>query len=444
MAEELIERVDRFEFKSPLRLWTDLLTIATIIFLALVVLTISKFHIEPWHAYAVSLLGFGAFSGIRKLCMSETTIEINSTHLNIYQYNKFLNKEMVLNIPLEKVRGIEISQITTGRMAMVIHDKELKYYKYSIISTPEELELRKFVNGHFPLLYKTNNPSFNSYWSAFFFGLRKMLLFIAIVGGVITSLHLWNLTAHRWSYYMTYAIALIVSLLAWWFLIFPSVRKNHFRFRGTYWLVNAFLFLSPLFTIFIVDNYITYTSESVTIQYPVDIIRNPIQKTYIIKHTSVDLNKILLYNSIYHNPKFRQPGRLVNSYATPLENGSNVNVNRTYMFWLVKKYTKKVNPINNQEKAAQIVSNFQSETKEKLKNDFLSPPTFYTPVVDFDADFAAIYSKIRSGSGNIILLNPHWETLDAYRNEYLLRCLFGLLFMLSMSLFWCAALANSR
>lgn len=444
MAEEILEKAVRFEFKSPLRMWTDLLTIATIIFLTLVVLTISNFHVNPWHVYLIPLLGLVAFFGIGKLCLSDTTIEINSTRLNIYQYNKFLNKEMVLNIPMGAVRGIEICQITTSRIAMVIHDNESKYYKYSIIGTQDELGLRKFVNGRLPLLDNTSNPSFNSYWSAFFFTLKKMFLFLAIAGVVITCLHLWNLTAHHWPYYTTYAIALIVSLLTWWFLIFPYVRKNHFRFRGTYWLVNAFLFLSPLFTIFIVDNYKTYASESVSIQYPVDIIRNPIQKTYIIKHTSVDLNKILLYNSIYHNPQFRQPGRLVNSYATPLENGSNVNVNRTYMFWLVKKYTKKVNPTNNRDKANQIESSFESETKEKLKKDFLSPPTSYTPVADFDADFAAIYSKIRSRSGNIILLKPHWETLEAYRNEYLQRCLFGLLFMLSMSLFWCATLANSR
>ena len=446
MANTELEIKDdiNYNFKSPLRVWTDNITIALGLFVVFVVLILSRFHVTQFAMLSIAMLEFGVFMGVRRMLRCDTEITLTATHLHIYQYNALINKEMSLLLALDFIRGFEIRPITRGFTGLVIYDRSNHYYKFSLIDNLDTLKLQQILEASITLLDKTFSTSFSSYSNAFIFGIQKIFLFLIVAATTIGCLYFSNVHLKAWPYYFNYVIGGVIAVTLWWWLVFIPVKRKQIRFGGTYWLVNAFLFLAPLFIIPIIESYQVYAAKPKSIKYPVDIIKGTPASMYIIQHTSVDPHQILYSNFIYHRPRLKRSGYLVNSYATPLESGSKVSLNRTYMFWLVKKYSINVQPTNDEEKAAAIFRNLENNSKNQLFQSLRISPTFYTLMLKYDADFDAIHAQIKRRSGNIILLSPHWESVESYQREYLYRIIYLFLLMVGMSIFWCATVANNR
>lgn len=403
---------ERITFKSPLRFWTNCLTL-----FGLSLLIILTFMMLGTKHPAVVLflvpIGFVIFYGFRYLFSAVTTIEIENGSLNITQYNRFLNTSQLLSIPIEMIRGFEINLVSKGSYAFLIYDTSFNYYKYSLFKVADHAKIKTFLKPHLAYLTYDSNPAYPTFLSAFLFAIKKIGIFIGYSLLTVGFLYYLNSAYSLWPVYINYLGAVILGCIGWFFLIRKATKKNNFRFRANYWLVNLFLYLSPLILIPIFDRISIIQETPLQLENCFQLYKVPKAKVFYIKNVSYAPNIFLI--SRYNIGSRQKNGSylITHTLATPMESGDSINTNRLYNFWLVLSYKQHLRGGSTFNEKTQL---YNEQCRIDFQSSFKQKPIFYT-IAEPNRDFKRLLSTLSSRDHQFLALEPHWESVSDMKGQ---------------------------
>lgn len=428
-------------FKSPLINITDQIILGT--FGVLLILNFLFFSFTgPIILFIDLILFFIIFYGIRAWCRCETKISIADGYLSINQDSVALNKTQYVSIPIEQIRGYEISEVSRGTNALLIYNQENDYYKYSLMSVKDHLPIDAFLAGYISKLTAKSNPNFNTFGAAFLFALKRWGIFSIISLSLTAFVYYLNTKYLFWPDWLFYTLIFLCNVASWWFIIRKALKEKMFRFGAYYWLFNI---LSYCIT-FMIAPY-TYKSFKRTYERPfevssvLDIHKNLPKSIYIIKNISYSPEKYLFSN--YHiGRRNRKTNRYPISHhiISPIGEGDAINPQRFYTYWLLLTHKQSVTkgPLFYDK-----INLFNESAKEKTRNLLQNKPLFYT-IAEQNKGLSPLLRSNRMAAPWVLMLVPHWESVASYKRGERLQTGLILLAFLSLGLIGCLSAAEKR
>lgn len=430
---------ERIEFKSPLRYWSDWLTLIALFFVIfLTFIVIGTKH--PSVIFLLIAFGFAIFYGFRYLFSCTTVIEIKDNVLTVTQYNRTLNKSSILSLSTNLIRGFEINQVGRGMYALFLYDYSFKTYKYSLFNLKAEFTLKTFLTPHFTYLTHKNNPIFGSFGSAFGFALKKSGLFFTLSFIAIALFCYLNTSYGLWPSYVNYLFAISIGWILWLVLIRKPVKENHFRFGATYWLVNLFLYLSPLCLIPIFDRISLINETPLHLKNCLEIFKHPKSRVLLIKEVSYDPEAFIVSNYRIGGRNKNGTYPVTHALTTPLGEGEAINPNRLYSFWLLITYKQK---LRKNSSFYQMISDFNAQSKVEFKSSLRNKPVFYT-FIEPNKALQSLFLSTTLKTNRFWVLEPHWESISDMNKQKTNEVLLFLLLFLALNVVSCINIASYR
>lgn len=434
---------EKIAFKSPLQHWTDQGTLFALFFVLIsIFMLLGTKH--PSIVLLLVILGYAIFYGFRYLFSSATTIEIKENTLSIEQYNRILNKSYIVSIPIDCIRGYEITQVTRGNNALFIYDQSYNYYKYSIIKTKDRLAIDNHLIKHLKKLNQSSNPLFPSFFSALLFAFKQSLLFITLSFSIVAILYFLNQKNHFWISDMPFIIlSILTGFLFWWFIIRRQAKRKYFRFGAYYWIISSFFYASPLLILPLLSKINQFREEPVHVKHSFELMKYKYANFFMIDEVSFDPKNILLYSySIGSSGRKHKKFSVDHHFATLLGGGGQIKLNRLNNSWLAKTYQQSINKSYDPITKQRLISSFRSYSKDKFISSFSKKPIFYT-VIEYDDQVKNLIQTSDSTNLNIII-EPHWESISVYKQDIKNQILAYIGLILGLNLIGCIVIAVNR
>lgn len=430
------------EFKSPIRKWNDCIFLGTFAFLMLLTFIIFGKSLGALYVFVLFFSAVVAYYLARHLSMAHTSITVNGHTISVSQSSRRLNKSKTFHFALTDVRGFEIAEITRGTYALILYNNSFAYYKYSLTKVKDQLAIKTFLEPHLQQLNNKANPLFKSFGRAFLFALKRIAIFQILALATLTAL--WWM-GRQYLHHLDHNIYLIplcfvVSLLFWWIFVHIPVQKHHFRFGAYYWGTNFFIYISIFFFFPIQSKINDANTVPLAIHRPLEIIKNKPSQLYTIEQLSYNSDSLLLANYLIKTRNKGSQYPIHHLFATPLGSGDTIKKNGLYNLWLVKSYTQKIRKTADFENR---INNFHQQSRTDFSTALQQKPVFYELINDSEIR-DLIQSSVNAAVGFNAQLEPHWESLETYRNNAWQQAFFMFLFFAVLNLIGAIFIAVNR
>ncbi|RYG20853.1 MAG: hypothetical protein EOO07_04170 [Chitinophagaceae bacterium] len=442
--------------KTAHRLWHSVIFLTPIILFGSITLLLLLNHSSS-SLFASSLFvtlcsGFGSYFLANYLTKSDTHFSFEYGTLTIEQNNNKVKKDMRRQFELSAIRGYEISELKNTR-SLIIYLNDYSYYKYPLYSIDESLELKTLLCDKITSLTVKNNPNFSSFCSAFSFAIVRVfissLLVISLVyGGMrVSDDYQWRYADHK---FLIISAFLIISTLAWKFIVsIPSKRKN-IRHMG--FALQSFYFLGISFIIILPASIKMSELEEqpIALSRVDEIFHHPKKELFYIQHTSYTPERILFYK-----PLVKKGGRsnkfiVEHLFITPITSPTAKQPIQVINFWLTLKYVQRIPKALPLETKESMLNTFGLQAKAKLIHQLQKKPQFFKVVyndVNQIKNYNAAYELVKSsGISNrpTVILDPHWEALESYKNKLKLAIFWMCLGMICLNVIAAVVIAVYR
>lgn len=418
-------------------------------FLCCLLLLASIFLLLPSTNPILWILAFFAILSywlITYLFRSYADFELNDFNLVINLYTKVLETTSENIILISEIRGFEITETRKGYRSLFIYLKNFNTINYSINKAEDKIRIEEFFSQNFNKIEKNSNPNFSNFKLAYWFVLKRCFLYLLVCLPIsfyiFTSIQSGNIFYNiRW---LGFVAVLIVSISAWYFIINRPIRHNHFRFLAFSWFSNFIFYLSPFLLFFIVDIESDKNTEPLTLQSPHEITEKPSHQLYLITNISYNPSKVVVSNYYVGKAKRRSMKFPVEHYfLTPITEDKLINDSTSYSFWLAKTYLQRIYKREDENEKLRLSQNFHESKKADFIKLFESKPLFYKPMFGDEKAYRTLAGHKNSANYNIIL-EPHWETLEDYRNNLSVTLFWLVVSLFGVNILWCLFIASNR
>lgn len=431
-------------FKAPLKNWHDLIFVSLFLSESVLVLMLFNFKANPVMPYIFTALGFGTFYLTRYLLKSTTILSISEGNLLITQDNRFLNITQELSIAIENLRGYEVNEVTKGFNALFIYDQFFNHYKYSISSVKDQLAIDEYLKLHLTKLDKNSNPLFGSFFSAFLFAIKQMFIFIILSFSVVATLYFLNQKHQFWSSSTPFFIcSFLVGFLFWWMIIRLQSKRKYFRFGAYYWLISLFFYTSPMLIFPLLSDWTRIQEQLIVVNHPQQLLAHEDHHLFTIKGVRFNPNLMTLSDLKTGSGNRNGTFPVTHYFVTPLEEGTQIKLSPKYDFWLSKTYNQKVKSSNGPITREKLITSFHEKSQIQFINSFQKDPVFYK-IAKLNKDISQLIDYHVNVAKKHIVLEPHWESLIAYREKIQDEMILLIAFLIVLNLIGCVIIAVNR
>jgi len=348
-----------------------------------------------------------------------------------------------LRIPINEVRGFEITQVSRAMYALVIYDKANNYYKYSLMRVSDHQALITFLSAHIPMLKARSNTAFPGFWKAFLFILTRWAAYLLISLALVTCFWLLNKHWLQGPVWFVGISIIAIGSAGWWFIMRGAAKQKGFRFSALYWLAGILFFGCSFFILPFIRTYINEAETlPLTVSKPSAINRQALHAIYVIEHVSYNPEKYLLSRYTIGSRNKGGSYTVTHQIASPLGDGAAIQPRERYPCWLLINYTQRLKKTRN---FYTRIDTFAVQAKDKARQALRRKPVFYTPESKPNF-FSPLKTQVMKPAANapILLLAAHWESIATYKkNQYKMALLLSLGF-LAMQLIGCLMMSSNR
>ncbi|MEE1945972.1 hypothetical protein VRU48_12700 [Pedobacter sp. KR3-3] len=372
---------------------------------------------------------------------ADTTLSISNGFLHIHQHCKPLNITREFEMPLSNIRGFAINEVTRGSRALFIYLNDFDYHKFPLLNFDEEMGLASFLRKLLKEIHSSSNPLFPTFGSAYVFALKRTGIFLLLYLAIALPIFKYAID-HDFSDSDLFFGTIALSLPIWWFIVRQPVKRHYFRFGAFFWFSNFVIYLSVLILIPIKNDAINYFSKPAHLAQPSQLFAKAPSLLYTFDKVSFGPDSVLIsdYNE-GSNKGLSVPVR--HHFVTPLGNGEPIKGNGVYDLWLVQEYKQDIEKSNPEDVQQTQIHEFHQETEKQFIATFSEKPTFYEAGFDNRNIYRLISSSLNYSRRSVIL-EPHWETLAAYRKELLKDILLAIAGIIGANLLGCLFIAINR
>lgn len=381
----------------------------------------------------------------RYFCRASTSFEyLDNNTIVISRYCKTLNISDSFSINIDEVRGFEISEVTRGNRALFLYFIDFNFIKLSLTKIDDELVVENFLTQKLTRISKKSNPFFKKFGSAYWFALKQCIIFLAL-SIPISCLLIWQHKVLHLSLFIAGVIISLISIMLWIFTVNKPTKRNYFRFAAFYWLSNFMIYLSPLLLFPIYFLAEQRAEKPLNLQNPFEILVKPPATLYELKDVNYNPNEVIISKYFWGSRSGKSLKQSVYHYfATPITEKQPIVTNGLYNIWLSIKFTQSVYKRDDGDVKEAQALNYQSNLKRRFINLFTNKPTFYKALFNDNMAYQTVYKSQSASKYNNIVLEPHWESLDEYRQDLMNRMLMLLGGILLANAIGCLIIAYNR
>ncbi|WP_461485389.1 hypothetical protein [Pedobacter sp.] len=381
----------------------------------------------------------------RYFCRASTAFEyLDDNTITISRYCKTLNINDSFSINIDEIRGYEINQVTRGNRALFLYFIDFNFLKLSLINIDDELVIENFLTQKLTRISEKSNPFFKKFWAAYWFALKRCMMFLAL-SIPVSCLLIWQ---HKILYLSPLIAGVIVSLLSvalWIFTVNKPTKHNYFRFAAFYWLSNFMIYLSPLLLFPIYFLVKQRAEKPLNLQNPFEILARPPAALYELKNVNYNPNEVTISKYFWGSRSGKSLKQSVYHYfATPITEKQPIITNGLYNIWLSIHFTQSVYKIDDGDVKEAQALNYQANLKQRFLRLFTKKPTFYKALFNDKKAYQTIYKSQFASKYNHIVLEPHWESIDEYRQDLMNRIFMFLGGILFANALGCLIIAYNR
>lgn len=379
------------------------------------------------------------------LCKSTATVEVNRFNLTVSNFCKTLNVTEKKEFPVSDIRGFEIAEKTKGNESLFIYLKDFSCHDVYVSKIDDQFVLENFLSQDLKKINKDSNPKFSNFWSAYWFVLKRCFLFLAVCLPISTFVIIANQQENFYhsNAIISFILVPLISMLSWYFLFNKPVRNNYFRFGAFFWFSNFVFYLSPLLLFLIIGINNERIAKPITVNHINEIVHLPSHKFYFIKDINYNPSKLNISNYYVGSSGKSKYIPVHHYYLTPATNTTKIDSNNSYGTWLVKSFTQSIDKRDEENEKIKQANSYHTEGKTKFIALFNNKPSFYKEKFDDERAYQTLQGKNNVARRNIIL-EPFWETLDAYKHEILMKVFWITLLMFGVNILWCLFIASNR
>lgn len=379
----------------------------------------------------------------RYFCRASTTFEFNQDILIISLYCKTLNINETFEIDITQIRGFEINEVTRGNRALILYFVNFKHLKFSLTKISDELVIKKKLTEELSLIDKNSNPYFKSFSTAYWFALKRTLLFM-VINLLLCGTLIWQHKMIQLSPFKTGIVITVLSIALWIFTVKRPIKRKYFRFGAFYWLSNFFIYLSPLLLFPIYFLHVQYKEELIRLKNPYQIFNRISATLYEFDTVNYNPNEVIVSSYFFASTTGRSLKQSVNHYiATPITYNQPITTNGIYEIWLTKHFSQSISKQGGYNIKNEKALTYQYTARNKFIQLLTNKPIFYKATFNDNQAYQTVRKSQSSAKYNI-LLEPHWESLDEYREDLRNRMIYFLGAILLANLIGCMLIASAR
>lgn len=313
----------------------------------------------------------------RYLCKADTFFEHNDNILIISRYCKTLNINDSFQINISEIRGFEINEVTRANRALLLYFTNFKYLKLSLTKISDERIIENFLVKVLTRINENSNPLFKSFGAAYWFALKKCLLFLALSMSFLGIL-IWQHTALGLSIFQAGILITILSIGLWMLIVNKPIKCSYFRFGASYWFSNFLIYLSPLLLFPVYFLSVQREQKPLNLQNPFQVFEKSPTTLYKFNNVNYNPNGVIVANYFFSTNSGRSLKQPVYHYfATPITEIQPILTNGTYQIWLAKYFIQSIYKRDDKEVKTKRALDYQSTAKQNFISLFAHKPVFY-------------------------------------------------------------------